>query len=477
MKSLLRKGFIATSLMFAISGSALIANIKPAKANFCNPTIVSQSYSLVYRRGAIWRTCKGYALIFQNDGNLVIYNPSRKPIWATGTEKTGANRFAVQSDGNVVLYVDSTPLWATNTSGKPGSRLVMQDDGNLVVYLPTNQPIFDTGTWGGQVRTFSASYQWWERSTSSSTVTSRAIGGGFDGSGNSSGQLYVNPQAMYWNRSQRWNLRDMGGGQFMLLNEANGKPLDGGGANGSLPYLHPQVMTTNPYQRWRLQPSNGGYMLINVATGRALDSGGANRTVYMHPTPISGNSYHIWDLSKPPKPSAQGDISLPFSRGQTWYVCQGYNGSVSHRGYPALDLTVGSTDFGNNNSCWAHDGNVSRSARQDVLAPATGTISWVTKDLVCLSIDHNRSLLIGHIDHQLSRGQSVSKDSILGKLSVAVSINGGFSHIHLEARRSSNCAVGTAVPFTSQNGFQLEGVGDLPNGNGETHWKRALTRP
>ena len=52
-------------------------------------------------------------------------------------------------------------------------------------------------------------------------------------------------------------------------------------------------------------------MVINVATGRALDSGGAGGgQAYMHPTPMSGNSYHIWNL--------QGESNSIIQRAKVW---------------------------------------------------------------------------------------------------------------------------------------------------------------
>ena len=170
-----------------------------------------------------------------------------------------------------------------------------------------------------------------------------------------------------------------------------------------------------------------------------------------------------------------GQINLPFNRGQTWYVCQGYNGTISHQNNFAFDLTV-ARDFGRNNSCWAADGNVNKSAGQAVLAPSAGTVWHVGQDLVCLEIDSRRSLLIGHIDRRVGNGQRVSQDAILGTLSSANSINGGYAHIHIEARQSPRCTPGTSVPFTATNGFQFKGIGDLPGSVTNTHWKRELRR-
>ena len=84
-----------------------------------------------------------FQLIMQTDGNLVVYRTrDRRPLWATGTQQTDAQRAIMQTDGNLVLYhINNQPVWASNTNGSPGSHLIMQNDGNLVIYKP-NVPIW-----------------------------------------------------------------------------------------------------------------------------------------------------------------------------------------------------------------------------------------------------------------------------------------------------------------------------------------------
>jgi len=74
-------------------------------------------------------------LIFQDDGNLVLYRTrDNRAVWASGTNGRG-RKAVLQSDGNLVVYGDNnSALWASNTSGKPNTRLSVQDDGNLVIY-------------------------------------------------------------------------------------------------------------------------------------------------------------------------------------------------------------------------------------------------------------------------------------------------------------------------------------------------------
>jgi hypothetical protein len=131
-----------------------------------NPTPVENiilkpgATNLNFSRGQKWITSTGYKFIFQNDGNLVLYNPQGKPIWATGTDGTGADRFSVQADGNVVLYDRGKPVWATVTYGNSGAYFAIQGDGNLVVYSSNGKPLFNTGTYNGRTGTVTASSDW-----------------------------------------------------------------------------------------------------------------------------------------------------------------------------------------------------------------------------------------------------------------------------------------------------------------------------
>ncbi len=93
-----------------------------------------------------------YRLLYQTDGNLVLYDDTgaRGALWSTGTAGTSAGQMIVQSDGNVVLYnAAGEAVWNTETPGNPGAFLLVQDDGNLVLYsTTTGQALWSTGTGG-----------------------------------------------------------------------------------------------------------------------------------------------------------------------------------------------------------------------------------------------------------------------------------------------------------------------------------------
>jgi hypothetical protein len=91
-----------------------------------------------------------FHLIFQGDGNLVLYS-STHALWATGTDGKSAAFLAMQGDGNLVLYGrNGSPLWYSGTAGYGSLHLVVQQDGNMVLYNNINNPIWNTATQGAQ---------------------------------------------------------------------------------------------------------------------------------------------------------------------------------------------------------------------------------------------------------------------------------------------------------------------------------------
>jgi hypothetical protein len=96
--------------------------------------------------GESFGSCDGrFSLAMQTDGNLVLYMEG-EALWATGSNGRGYAAI-MQTDGNFVLYGKySDALFASGTNGHGGSTLAVQDDGNLVVYAPGGHPLWDTGT-------------------------------------------------------------------------------------------------------------------------------------------------------------------------------------------------------------------------------------------------------------------------------------------------------------------------------------------
>ena len=89
-----------------------------------------------------------YRLVYQSDGNLVLYDLTGGTArWFTGT--TGApGQVVLQTDGNLVIYsAGNAALWFTGTPGNTGAFLALQSDGNLVLYSPAGAALwtFDRG--------------------------------------------------------------------------------------------------------------------------------------------------------------------------------------------------------------------------------------------------------------------------------------------------------------------------------------------
>ncbi|MBW8862886.1 MAG: DUF11 domain-containing protein [Acidobacteria bacterium] len=88
-----------------------------------------------------------FALVYQGDGNLVVYEICVRALWASGTAGSSAGQAVMQGDGNLVVYdAASRVVFASRTSSHPGARLVMQNDGNLVISAANGIPIWSTQT-------------------------------------------------------------------------------------------------------------------------------------------------------------------------------------------------------------------------------------------------------------------------------------------------------------------------------------------
>lgn len=93
---------------------------------------------------ALTSTGGQYRLVYQGDGNLVLYDSTDGTAqWSSGTGGTSAGQVAMQGDGNAVIYdAQGAALWTTGTAGNPSAMLVVQSDGNLVVYDSGGQPVW-----------------------------------------------------------------------------------------------------------------------------------------------------------------------------------------------------------------------------------------------------------------------------------------------------------------------------------------------
>lgn len=52
-------------------------------------------------------------LVFEDDGNLVLYTKSEEVVWQSNTKDTGADKLMLHNNGNLVLYNDDSAVWST----------------------------------------------------------------------------------------------------------------------------------------------------------------------------------------------------------------------------------------------------------------------------------------------------------------------------------------------------------------------------
>jgi len=76
-------------------------------------------------------------LIFQTDGNLVLYDEVGFPRWASGTHRRGQEAI-FQHDGNLVVYVSRGDPFVSRTNGFPNLELSVRADGSLQIYDSSN---------------------------------------------------------------------------------------------------------------------------------------------------------------------------------------------------------------------------------------------------------------------------------------------------------------------------------------------------
>lgn len=165
--------------------------------------------------------------------------------------------------------------------------------------------------------------------------------------------------------------------------------------------------------------------------------------------------------------------SLPFPAGQTWYVCQGYNGYIDHVNElaTALDLSIDPDSVGSQGCTPATSDSSTGSA---VTAPAAGKILNYLRlsDFVCLSFTGGGSMKIGHITNRLPIGTAVSAGDTIGDVAPAgfATDQGDYAHIHMQAFNSSDCS-GAGVPFDAADNAGFFCAPDMPrDSNHRNQW-------
>lgn len=85
-------------------------------------------------------------LIFQTDGNLVLYDEVGSPRWASGTHRRGQEAI-FQRDGNLVVYVSRGDPFTARTCCFPDLELFVRANGSLEIsQISTGRLMWSTWT-------------------------------------------------------------------------------------------------------------------------------------------------------------------------------------------------------------------------------------------------------------------------------------------------------------------------------------------
>lgn len=129
-----------------------------------SPAAMASSQSIAFGTGGRidcnWSmTSSSVHLVFQCDGNLVLYrNSDGHAMWASGTTGFGhPNVLIFHEDGFINL---SEGIADKCQIGTGGATAVVQDDGNFVFYGPGGNATWDTGTWGNRQGTVHGCPNW-----------------------------------------------------------------------------------------------------------------------------------------------------------------------------------------------------------------------------------------------------------------------------------------------------------------------------
>ena len=101
----------------------------------CSQTSLGNSWSLSASGNATLLRSDEATVVWQADGNLVLYSLGGSALWSSGTSGSGKT-LSFQSDGNLVIYNSSSAaVWDSNTnvSGSPSYSLELGDSCTLTI--------------------------------------------------------------------------------------------------------------------------------------------------------------------------------------------------------------------------------------------------------------------------------------------------------------------------------------------------------
>lgn len=169
--------------------------------------------------------------------------------------------------------------------------------------------------------------------------------------------------------------------------------------------------------------------------------------------------------------AAAGNFNAPFDNGSAWNICQGYNNSRgTHVGASALSLDItGGPNCDNSAS------------GRNIRSPFAGKIAWYVgpSGSICVNSLENKSVMITHIDSEMTAGTIVEVNQIIGSIAGPFQRqNNGVAHAHLQAWTTPNCGysggLNTAVPFDEIHTTRMCGLPDMtvsgPNSYNNGTW-------
>jgi len=106
-----------------------------------NATTISGTYGFT-QGNYIYSPNRRFFLVWQSDGNLVLYDTQVSPwrdVWTSKTWGRVTTQCTMQADGNLVIYNRNKPagqdnVWCTGTWGWPNAKLCIEDNGRVVIY-------------------------------------------------------------------------------------------------------------------------------------------------------------------------------------------------------------------------------------------------------------------------------------------------------------------------------------------------------
>jgi hypothetical protein len=150
---------LAGAVIMALSGLLLTA-APPASASVTCDYVYCGGSDTLYGGNTLqsgdWLASadKVFTFVMQGDSNLVMYDSTPAPHWASGTSHDPSGAWlAMQTDGNLVIYraggtcsCGADAYWSSGTAGHPGAYLKMQTDGNVVIYDSGGHPLWASNT-------------------------------------------------------------------------------------------------------------------------------------------------------------------------------------------------------------------------------------------------------------------------------------------------------------------------------------------